>query len=1148
MQIQPNSERALIFSASDLVYFLACDHLTSLDLRALEPNSGLTRTVADDSNKLIQEKGFAHEENYLQALKLQGLNIADLSHLKGSLDAKVQATKNAMCSGKDVIYQAALHDGNLIGYADFLRRVDKPSNLGDWSYEVEDTKFARSPKAKFIIQLCFYSDLIAKIQGQLPERMHLILGNNKQLVFHVTDYIHYYRTALSRFLDFISYNANATYPEACKHCDLCHWQDECQQQWLQDDHLNQVANIRKSQIQKLNQAGIKTLAELAQISPTSVITGINPDPLEKLRTQAKLQLHKRTTGENKFELLTLDANQKSGFYRLPKADKGDLFFDMEGDPLEPGGLEYLFGVYFFDNEQAQFKAFWAHDRSEERIAFEAFMDFVTEWLRKFPEAQIYHYNHYEVTALKRLMSVHGSREHAVDNLLRRQKFVDLYKVVREAIQVSEPGYSIKNLEAFYMADDPRSGDVKNASASIVYYENWRNEESESKKTELLESIRSYNEYDCRSTYELRQWLLTIRPELINWFNWQDAQEETQVDADQQPNEWEQKLATYRTKLIDNLPKERNTWTQQQQCEELLFYLLDFHRRADKPAWWKFFDRQEKFWSGNRQELFDDVDCIAELTLSIDPRPEIIKRSCLYTYRYPAQEIKFSQGNSCIRVDTLERLNNIEHIDEDNRLLKLKVGLKKLMPDTLTISKGGPLAANVLKDALLRFADSYIAEKAAYPAIKAFLLKDVPSITGHSACTPVIKAKENITAQAINAAAKLQNSYLFVQGPPGAGKTYTGSHMIVFLLSQGKKIGVTALSHKAIINLLQSVENLALETKINFIGIKKSDDNKKETHINGTLIKDVFDNKNIDIANANLIAGTAYLFARPEFDQQLDYLFVDEAGQVALANLVAMGTSAKNIVLLGDQMQLGQPTQGVHPGDSGKSALEYLLGDEATIAPERGIFLETTWRMHENVCRFISDAVYDGKLHPEPANQNQQLILNDRAHQALKSTGISFIPAEHSGCSQSSLVEAEIVKQLYDSLLEQSYIDKKGLEHRISPEDILVLSPYNMQVNLLKKTLPEGARVGTVDKFQGQEAQAVIISMATSSGEDLPRDIEFLFSKNRLNVSISRAKCQALLVANPALMTVHCNTLEQMELINTLCWLKEYSNCINQTII
>jgi uncharacterized protein len=302
---------------------------------------------------------------------------------------------------------------------------------------------------------------------------------------------------------------------------------------------------------------------------------------------------------------------------------------------------------------------------------------------------------------------------------------------------------------------------------------------------------------------------------------------------------------------------------------------------------------------------------------------------------------------------------------------------------------------------------------------------------------------------------------------------------------------------------------------------------------------VTDNKAID-HSADLIAGTAWLFARPELDQSLDYLFIDEAGQVSLANLMAMGLSARNIVLVGDHMQLGQPIQGVHPGESGQSVLEFLLHNHATIPEDRGIFLPTTWRMHQDVCGFISEAIYDNRLVPEPANQKQRILLAEDAHPMLASSGIRFVSVEHNGCSQKSEEEGEMLQHIYSSLLAQRYCDRDGHEHPMTMKDILIVTPYNVQVNYLKSILPEGARVGTVDKFQGQEAVAVLISMVTSSAEELPRNIEFLYSQNRLNVAVSRARCLAVMVANPRLLEIQCQNVEQMKLVNMLCWIRAYA--------
>jgi len=433
----------------------------------------------------------------------------------------------------------------------------------------------------------------------------------------------------------------------------------------------------------------------------------------------------------------------------------------------------------------------------------------------------------------------------------------------------------------------------------------------------------------------------------------------------------------------------------------------------------------------------------------------------------------------------------------------------------------------------------IAGSVLYPALEAILNQEIPRIKGRQKGETIIKDLSETESQIIETVTRLDNSYMFIQGPPGTGKTYTGSRIIVELLRLNKRIGVSSNSHKAINNLLAAIEAVAAQSKITFRGVKKSTGNEDSVFA-GKYIQDVFSNEAIYNDNWQLLAGTAWLFSDSHLDHKLDYLFIDEAGQVALANLVAMGTSANNIILLGDQMQLSQPIQGVHPARSGESSLDYLLNGLATIQPERGIFLKTTWRMNPDICRFISDAVYDGRLMPDKANLKQKLKLNTEAHPVLKRTGLIYVPVEHDGCSQRSQEEAELVLEIYNNLLNQQFYDKKGKIHSITKDNILVVAPYNMQVNLLIRMLPNGARVGTIDKFQGQEAEVVIVSITTSSGEYLPRFIEFLYSKNRLNVALSRAKCLALLLANPALMAVRCRTVEEMALVNTLCWVKDYS--------
>ena len=1110
------------YSASDVVGFVECEHVTTLDLIDLE--TPLPRAETDESGKLVQEKGMEHERAYLEHLKGKGLIVVEIGANDEGLTAKADATLSAMRQGADVIYQATLLDGSLLGFADFLVRVERPSGLGQHSYEVWDTKLSRTPRAKFVVQLAFYSQLLAVGQGTHPKSMHVVLGDQSVRTYLCADFTHYFNALLSRFLARVEGASRETYPQPCGYCGLCKWEDICNDRWLADDHLSQVANITRVQIAKLEAARVGTMAKLAALNDMSVAK-VSSETLLKLRAQAVLQVRARDTGAGHVEALPLDPDGRRGFHRLPEPNAGDMFFDMEGNPWEEGGLEYLFGVYFREKSRWQFRGFWAHTRRDERIAFEQFMDFVMHRLRMFPGAHIYHYAKYEETALKKLMSLHATREVEVDNLLRHGVLVDLYQVVREAIRVSEPKYSIKNIERFYL--DAREGDVKDAGASIVWYERWR----ETQDQALLDAIERYNIDDVRSTQALRDWLLTYRPADMPWARrLADAPADESALASGALNAAEARLVPYRIALADPLPADRVTWGADEHARELTYQLLDFHRRADKPLYWALFSRMDT----TEDDLLDDGECLAALVFDPSMPPFKDKRSIVYTYIYPEQETKLRDGAQVTRTDTGRGLGVIAMTPQARRVVVRQGERKEPLPARLSIGPSGPIDTSVIKDALFRFADSMVQGATAYPAVNSLLRREAPRLTGHTQGTALIATGRATVAASIEVVMRLDNSHLFIQGPPGAGKTYTGSHLIVALLAAGKRVGVTSNSHKPIHNLLDAVVKVAAAQGVTFLGVKKATRGTDSEFV-GPGIANLYDNDDVFASGAQLIAGTAWLFSDAQADQWIDYLFVDEAGQVSLANLVAMGTSARNIVLLGDQMQLAQPIQGTHPGRSGESALDYLLDGQATIAPDRGIFLETTWRMHPDVCSFISDAVYESRLEAEPGNKRRVLRLGPGAHPLLKPSGIVFAPVHHTGCAQQSAEEADVIRGIYASALEQKYVTREGRVRRITMDNILVVAPYNMQVNRLKEALPTGARVGTVDKFQGQEAEIVLISMTTSGEAELPRNIEFLYSKNRLNVAISRAKSLAILVASPALMTIRCSTPEQMALVNTLCW-------------
>ncbi len=1097
-----------IHTPIDLVTFLSCSYAAVLNNKKAigELRSGSN----SDSSKLFAQKGLEHERNYLKLLKERGSEVVEISKAI-SLEERIAKTNDAIKKGVEIIYQGVLYDGLWRGDADFLIKYNEMSKLGNHSYEVLDIKLSKNAEAKHIIQLCVYSDLLNNIQGYMPKKMHLYLGDKQHYEFKVIDYIDYYKYAKEKFLKFTKDNSLDLYPEPCSHCDLCEWREYCEEKWKRDDHLSLVANITNLQRKKLNKFGINTVKELAETEEEVIIPNLNKEVFIRLREQAILQYYKAITGKDKCKIIS--QSKEKGFERIPRVNTGDLFFDMEGDPLYPDGLEYLFGVYYKENNEEIFKTFWAHDHKQEKEAFINFMNFIASHLKKYPNAYIYHYNHYETTALKRLSCRYVACEDQLDNLLRKKKFVDLYLVVRESIRTSESGYSIKNLETFYMKK--RANAVATASDSIVVYHNWR----ETGEEKLLKEIADYNEVDCISTCLLRNWLITLKPQGARWFDELKGNEDYK-EVKEEKKDWEKQYDEYKNKL-------ESLYMENEIQNKNLIYLLEFHNREAKPQWWNIFDRQNKYES----ELIEDAECLGGLKLINEPCQE--KRSLIYTYEYPEQETKLRKGNSVFNTETMEQVGSIIDIDELKRNVKIKRSIaKEKLSKRLSIGPGGPIDSNIIRSAIYRFADKVTQNKDINNCISDLLKRAIPRIKGKKQGDKIVTSN-NLQNEVIQAISNMENSYLFIQGPPGTGKTYISSHIIVELIKQGKKIGITSNSHKAIHNLLSRIENVAKEKDVSFLGVKKASNSNKETYFEGRYIKNETKTNNISL-DTNLFAGTAWLFAHEYFTDKLDYLFIDEAGQVALANVVAMSTSTKNIVLVGDQMQLGQPVQGTHPDDSGLSVLEYLLGDKSTIPIEKGIFLSETRRLRPSICKFISEAFYDGRLiaHKETVNRSLNLKNCD-----LPNEGIKFIDVKHEGCSQKSIEEGNAIKEKFNQLLNQE-ISNNGVLKQVTEEDILIVTPYNVQVNYLRSILPKNARVGTVDNFQGQEAPIVIISMVTSSSEYLPRNIEFLYSKNRLNVAISRAQCLAIIIANPKLLEIPCKTIEQIKMVNSYC--KAYS--------
>ena len=1084
----------LLFSASDLMKFMGCRHATSLDIAYMNGAKIKPREDTDDA-QLLQKQGDAHEASHLLELKEAGHTIAEIERTDIVSDAA--RTRQELADGPDVVFQGALLSGRWGGWSDFLERVETPSDLGVFSYEVTDTKLKRNAHPKHVLQLVLYSDLLAEIQGKLPEYAHLELGDGTRKSLRLEDYAHYARAARSRFEAFVD-EPSETKPVPCSDCTLCRWADHCKCVWEASDSLFNVANITRGQVKKLEAAGVNTMAGLAQAKPP--LRGIAEGTADKLVTQARLQ-HARKQGTPSFELRPLEPGK--GFDLLPQPDEGDVFYDIEGDPHFEGGLEYLHGVWF----DRQFQAFWAHDHAEEAKALQELFEFIGRRIQRFPGARIYHYAPYEITALRRLTTKYEIGEAFLDRMLREHRFVDLFAVVRGGLIASEPNYSIKSMEAFYGLT--REGEVKNAGGSVVAYERWRDTADQS----ILDEIEDYNRIDCVSTQELRDWLLSIRPEM----EWPSLQ----PDASEQQALEDEEVTALKAKL-DAAPLAEDR-------RDLLFNLAFFHQREAKPAQWAVFDSVGK----DEDELIDNLDALAGLEACGPVEP--VKRSFQREYTFPPQETKLRSGKgACIPSDEgPPKSVSVVDMDRRRRRVTIKAGPNKAdwLSDRLTLHPDWPLRTDVIARALKGVIDDQCGDKA-FRAVDDLLAAGRPRIHG---CTGDVLAGADPVQGAISAVAGMDETILPIQGPPGTGKTYLTARVILSLVKNGYRVGVSSNSHDAIRNLLLGCEAAYADQEDRFrVSIAHKVSDTSFVYPDDSRVAPLMRNEDAESDGYNVVGGTAFFFSRPENIQAFDWLFVDEAGQVGLANMIAMGRAARNIVLVGDPQQLPQVIQGAHPHPVNLSCLEWMLGDHATIPPDRGIFLPVTRRMHPDVCSFISDQVYEGRLSSHPDTDSQEVSSS-----RLPRSGAFWVPVEHEGNTQISPEEIEAIRSTIEKLVSGTWTNKAGETRALGPEDIIVVAPYNAQVNALQDALPSEIRVGTVDKFQGQEAPVCLVSMTASSIDETPRGMEFLFSLNRINVAVSRAKALALVFGSPRLREAKCETVEQMKLVNTLCALSDW---------
>ena len=1204
----PGAAPDLVYSASDLVVAAGCEYQL---LRTLDEKLGRAPKADFGTDEMLQhaaELGDVHERKVLDAFvgefgpwdPASGRGVYDVVPAatmdRATLMAKHTESIEALRAGADVVFQAAFFDGQFHGRSDFLVRQD------DGGYAVFDTKLARHAKVTALLQLAAYGEQLLKAGITVDPAVTLVLGATVQLADGGFEYVrsHHklaeilpvFRERRERFLALTRAHTaqagnvrwGAAGVTACGRCDYC------QEQVKATDDLLLVARMNSVQRKNLHEAGIYTVTELAQANLAK------PSPtLLRLQEQARLQsgigaadgeVHYAKDGEE--HTLRYAVLPENTLAELPPPSPGDIFFDFEGDPLwqesSTGvwGLEYLFGVVEAPTgpeDPGLFRPFWAHNRAAEKQAFLDFLDYVEKRRRDYPDMHVYHYAAYEKTALRKLSVLHVAGEDIVDEWLRQGLLVDLYQTVRNSIRISENSYSIKKLEPLYMGTNLRSGDVKDAGASVVAYAHYcdaRDNGRAEDAARILAGISDYNAYDCLSTLELRNWLLARAAERgiapggsgpaveagLQGLHAANAGDlgagdlggESSVDAgspgaDAALGPAEQALLAF-AEPGSGLPEG------DRKAVSMLAAAVSYHRRERKSFWWAHFDRCEQgpdthvrdrnVFLVEAAEVLDDwqqegrklPERRVRLTGTVSPGSDLREGSSwfrMYDRPLPAGLSGTGKDGTgrggWFGTEVLE----LGHQDGKDSVV-IRDRLHRNIPPhddlPIALTEDQPLATKSLEQALESLAATVAAGLASgsippHPALD-LVRRLPPRLAGGTGLPQPATGPDRFTDAITAAVLGLDHSYLAVQGPPGTGKTHVGSHVIARLVARGWKVGVVGQSHAVVENLLTTA---VMKAGVDPARVAKDVKHSNPLPWQSRTAKDMAGL--LASPGGALVGGTAWTMTGAAVPAgSLDLLVIDEAGQFSLANTLAVAQASSRLLLLGDPQQLPQVSQGRHPEPVDESALGWISAGHATLPPELGYFLADTWRMNSALCLAVSELSYEGRLHSAPSADLRRL---DGVP-----AGIETVMVPHSGNTTSSPEEAlEVVRQVrrHVGLPWHTPDGTRSLD----PADVLVVAAYNAQVNLIREALDRsglpGVRVGTVDKFQGQEAAVVIVSMACSAVAEAPRGLEFLLSRNRINVAVSRGQWRAVIVRSPELtnyLPPHPEGLEQLGGFIALC--------------
>jgi len=1112
-----------LLTPSKITAWLECSHFLSLRNRADTGQLDVATKPLGSLADLLIAKGATHERDCLTDLENQGRSVYQVPgrNPDETFSQWVSRIGNPLERGFDVVYQMPFVHEGIRGIADFLVRVDEPED-GFCEYEPIDAKLTRTEgKPGHVLQLCFYADALEALTGCAPRQMHLWLGSGDEETLLVDQYRPYWRRLRRQLTILLNQDEIAdTRPLPCDHCGYCEFQDRCERQWRTEDSLVFVANLRPNDRDALETVGVRTIVELS--TRAEPVANVNDESLSRLARQASLQIGSRDDPEAPpvFELVEVgdDPLYGHGFSLLPEPDEGDVFFDFEGHPFWTAqhDLFFLAGLYLRgDDGEWAYDARWAHDLAEQSAMIKALVEFLAKRRASFPLMHVYHYNHTERSSLERL--TRGTEtEGLFTSLVDTGLFVDLFVVARNALRVGTESYGLKYLER--LPRFVRRGGIEQGAGAVVQYEQYM----ATKIPELLDDIARYNEDDVAATLALRDWLVEHRPDDLPWRDAVIEVEEFGLDTDE---------------LVEGL-KQFGEHSSQHLLGDLLNY---WRRERSANTTPKFAQAASEFAS-----LYDDRDYIANLRFlgfeeSENAKGVVTKNA---RFSFPAQnvDVKFTRQSSVLftGVGVEQGYGYLPEVDLANRVLTMRwrerYDEQGGMPSVMTLDDY--VSPREKPAVLFHLAEQILSPNEADPPSRvslSLLGRERPRFSEGRG--PAGGLFSDDLASTLSWVSHLDDSYVAIQGPPGTGKTYSGSHVIYELIKVGKRVGITAMSHGAIDNLLVATYNVFeeygdLDLLRTFRGAKKPVSGALEGVRYSTASGEAEDD------SYNLVAGTTWLFSRAGMRAHpVDVLIIDEAGQLALADAVASANAAKNLILLGDPLQLSQVSQAEHPGNSGASVLEHVLGEHPTIPANEGVFISETRRMHPDVCRFISEQIYEARLTSHVSCAQQTTAFG---------TGLRWLEVAHEGRATESEEEARVVAHQIVTMLGTPWTNQRGETSPLRSEDFMVVAPYNDQVRLLRQYFDatpglKDVQVGTVDKFQGREAPVVFFTMTTSSAKDMPRGPEFLFSRNRLNVAVSRARCLAYLVCTEALLNSRARTIEEMRLIGTLSAFVEFAD-------